>query len=370
MTAYPVFSKVFISEFYRRHATLFLLIIGLGFGFMGGYEHMVLASFFTASPFLMVIPILIWVAYAILVERFNVSVVRADENEFLYAILLYPQAERLRLFALVTACQLLPVCSYGIFLMVVAMRNSMLVPLILVPVSIVAIITVTSLQLERHLKNHKHEKSSWWVTKLINARFHKSFVMFFPEWAARTEPITLAGTKVVGLLLLFATAKLYQDETYDVRLMGMAVVVTAYAQCNLAWHLHQFDNIHLGLIRNLPISLVRRTIYLIVILVIILSPELGMLVSIFPNRLEYENLVSLVLFLISVPILIYGFLYYKPVFPDRVTTLVFYASMTTLMLVLFSVPVWVLSVTNFVVGFFLTHRFYYHVQFDEARIEK
>jgi len=363
MSSYSIFAKIFVAEFYRRHATLFLLVIGLGFGFMGGYEHMVLASFFTASPALMAIPIIVWIAYAILIERFNTAVVTSDENEFLYMISLYPAGERVRVFILVAACQLFPVILYGVFLMVVATKNHMVVPPVMVLVSLLIIIAVTALRLASSLQRIRPEKTAWWFTKFINARIAKPFVLFYPEWASRNEPVMLAGTKLVCLLLLFATARLYTGETYDLRLMGMAVVVVSYAQCNLVWHLHQFDNVHLELLRNVPMSLLRRTATLLIILLVILSPELGMLISVFPKTLHIGDLISLLLFAISAPVLLYGFLYYRPVLLDRLTTVVFYTSMATFLLVLFTVPVWLLGLLNVLVGVFLIDRFYYRLQF-------
>ncbi|MEJ7646612.1 MAG: hypothetical protein WKF87_18590 [Chryseolinea sp.] len=363
---HSIFTKIFVAEFYRKHATLFLLIVGLGFGFMGGYEHMVLASFLTSSPILMAIPIGVWLAYALLVERFNTSTLLADENEFIHMISLYPARDRHRICTIVAIFQLSPVFGYGIFLVLVAIRNHMIIPASMVFMSFALIIAITAMRFHSSLTHIRREMTLGWFTRFINARIAKPFVLFYPEWVARNEPILLAGTKMACLLILYTTAQLYRGETYDLRLMGLALVMVSYGQCNLVWHLHQFDNLHLRLIRNLPTSLAKRMSHLTITFLIVLSPEFGMLISVFPDGLYNGGLSSLLFFGISVPILLYGFLYYRPLLLDRMTTVVFYMSMATFLLILFKVPIWLIGLINLVVGVVLIKWFYYRLQFFET----
>jgi len=54
-----VLHKVMVREFYRSNASFFLVVIGLGAGFMRSNEHVALAEFFVSSPLLLLFPIIV-----------------------------------------------------------------------------------------------------------------------------------------------------------------------------------------------------------------------------------------------------------------------------------------------------------------------
>src|SRR6187551_2903318 len=97
---FSILQRVLVREFYRANAGLFFLVIGIGAGFMRSYEHIALAEFFSASPVLMLVPILVWTLYTLNVMKFNRDTLKRKENEFIFHFtLLPPQQKWIGIFA-------------------------------------------------------------------------------------------------------------------------------------------------------------------------------------------------------------------------------------------------------------------------------
>ena len=80
-----VLNKVFVREFYRMNSGFFLLTATLAFGFMSQAEHVALAQFFVSSPAALLIPVCIWIAYALKILAFNIRqlILGGDLDEWL-----------------------------------------------------------------------------------------------------------------------------------------------------------------------------------------------------------------------------------------------------------------------------------------------
>src|SRR6187551_2707599 len=114
---FSILQRVLVREFYRANAGLFFLVIGIGVGFMRSYEHIALAEFFSASPTLMLVPILVWTIYTLNVIKFNRDILQRKENEFILHVTLLPSSQKWIGVLTTLFYQLIPAILYGIFLM-------------------------------------------------------------------------------------------------------------------------------------------------------------------------------------------------------------------------------------------------------------
>ena len=360
---FSILQRVLVREFYRANAGLFFLVIGIGAGFMRSNEHIALAEFFSASPTLMLIPILVWVIYTLNVMKFNLDILKRKENEFIFHVTLLPPSQKWVVFFTTLFYQLLPAILYGIFLMAFAVKNNIMDTLVMIITSLLLLIFIGSFGLSHALHNPNQEKKTGALAKFLNVSITKPYSLFFPEWIARREPLMLFGTKIFSCLILLGVTQLYKTDVYDLRLLGLGITVAFSAQVVLVWEIHRFDNFHFSLNRNLPISFTHRLLYFFCTLLILIIPELGMMIKNFPIGFRIWDIISSILFALSIPVFFYGLLYLKDRDQEKFMPFVFFFAISWILLVLFKIPLWIIASTNFAVGLICWKKFYYSFEY-------
>lgn len=110
--AYPILYKVLVREFYRQHATLFILAIAFFGGVMSGREHLALGLFLISTPENTLILFTVWLPYAVKAFAFIAQALTKSENEFIYHFRLYPRANQ---FGCILKCWMILFCTlYGL----------------------------------------------------------------------------------------------------------------------------------------------------------------------------------------------------------------------------------------------------------------
>lgn len=348
-----------MREFYRSNASFFLLVIGLAAGFMRSYEHMALAEFFVSSSLVLLIPITIWILYALKVSAFNLNVLNRNENGFLYNFPFLSGNEQWITISQAVSVQLMPVVLYAIFLMAVAWKNNVPDTSLLVAASCLSIIAVSSLRLFYLLRNPHAQNNIWKPTQYLNTKFTKPYFLFFPEWVLRRQALMVIGTKVFSGLVLFAVSELYKTDEYDLRLFAMGVVLSFSSNVNIVWELHRFDNVHLNIVRNLPLPFAKRAGYFLLTAGLLILPEAGIIVKNFSAGFNTTELLSAVLFGSSILILFYGCLYLKDIGQDQLMTLVFFIAIALIIFILFQIPLLILTLSNFCIGLLIWRTCFY-----------
>ena len=142
-----ILSRTLTTEFYRANAMFFLVVMGFCFGFMRGAEHMALAGYFVSSPWLVLIPISVWVVYSLKVVSYNRDEVNTERNEFLYSIPLLPFNEKIVACLTVCSGQLAPALAYGSFLFLIALKSLHVIECALILIALVSLTAITTHQL-------------------------------------------------------------------------------------------------------------------------------------------------------------------------------------------------------------------------------
>ncbi len=358
-----ILNRVLVREFYRANAGLFFLVIGIGAGFMRSYEHIALAEFFSASPALMLIPILVWTIFMLNVVKFNRDILKRKENEFIFHVTLLPPAQKWIGLFVTLFYQLLPAILYGIFLMAFAIRNNVMATLLMIIASLIVLLFIGSFALSHGLHHPNQEKKVGVFTRYLNVSLTKPYPLFFPEWVARREPLLLFGTKIFSSLILLGVTQLYKTDVYDLRLLGLGIVIAFSAQVVVVWESHRFDNFHFSLNRNLPLAFTQRLRYFLITLLILVIPELEMIIQNFPVGFNTWSLVASILFALSIPVFYYGLLYAKDRDQEKFMPLVFFFSICWILLILFKIPLWGIGILNFAVGLWCMQKYYYSFEY-------
>ncbi|HOX84218.1 MAG TPA: hypothetical protein PLJ60_03695 [Chryseolinea sp.] len=358
-----ILQRILVREFYRANAGLFFLAIGISAGFMRSYEHVALAEFFSASPVLMLVPISVWTIYTINVMKFNRDVLKRKENEFIFHVTLLPPPQKWAGLFVTLFYQLLPAILYGIFLMAFAIRNDFMDTILMIIASLLLLVIVGAFALSHALHHSNQEKKVSLLSKFINLSFTKPFPLFFPEWIARREPLMLFGTKIFSSLILLGVTQLYKTDIYDLRLLGLGIVIAFSAQVVLVWEVQRFDNFYFPLNRNLPIPFSKRLLYFVCTLLILIIPELGMIIKNFPAEFNNLNMILSILFALSIPVFFYGWLYTKDRDQEKLMPFLFFFSISWILLILFKIPLWAIASINLNVGLACLKKFYYSFEY-------
>lgn len=355
--------RVFVREYYRQNASFFLLVAGLAGGFMRGQDHIALAEFFVSSPVLLLIPFVIWILYILKVITFNTETLRRNENEFLFAFALLKRSEQWSAAFLTTFNQAVPATLYGIFLMAIAIKHQLIGSVGVVVLMVVILLILATANLCYILNHPDQERKVSSIKRFLDRTFSKPYPIFFPEWILRRQPLMLIGSKIFSGALLLAVIYLYGTDTYDYRLLAMGIVIAASAQVPLLLELHQFENFHFSLVRQLPLPFFKRLIYSLTTILLLMLVEIGILTTYFPASLPVTVLLQSILFFVSMLVLQQGLLYVKDRTQEQLMSRVFILAMVLIVLVLFKIPLVVFISIHLVTGIFSWHRNYYRFEY-------
>lgn len=363
MKVFYTLNRVFTVEFYKLNSAFFLLVLGLSFGFMSGVEHRVLAQFFISSPTLLLIPFSGWLLYAIKIIRFNRATLHLPQNEFIFQFTAFNKHTQWIYVFPVLFIQLLPAIAYGIFLSIVAIQNAVVQPVFYMLFYLLVLIAISTFAFI-HRVNYPHPDTKVTVLKkLIDRNFTKPYFQFFILWVSRREMGTLLGTKLFSCLLLWGVTNLYDTDTYDSRLLALAITIAFAANVMLVYHFHQFENSHFSIARNLPIRLWKRIFYFATTFTFLCLPEFGLFLNNSPATLGFATEISIMAFGLSIIILQYTYLYRRNMTLERFIKHVFGITIIFIVMVLFSVPVWLIAIANIAIGSILFQKNYYRFEF-------
>jgi hypothetical protein len=338
-----ILQRSFTAEFYSQNAMFFLLIIGFAFGFMRDKEHKALADFITALPICTLIPIAIWAFYAYKIVSFNSRTSHLREMAFIFDLVLLPRGRRIVPLLMVSINQFTPAIGYGIFLILMAIKNQAWLPLVILSGSLVTFVFIITSFLYRSIRFPQHEMKVSKLKTWLDGRSEKNHVRIFTEWIIRTHPGMIFFTKVVSCALIFAVSELYKYDTYDYRLLAMASLLAFSSMLAFVYQYVMFENSRFDVLRNLPISLWNRTFLFLSSLAILSLPELIVMVRFYPEQLSIIHLADIVVFGFSLLLGGYCILLKKNIEFERMTSMAFGGGMGLFLLILFKVPLLALS---------------------------
>jgi hypothetical protein len=219
--------------------------------------------------------------------------------------------------------------------------------------------------LKHSLNYPNQEKHADFLKRTFDNLMAKPYPIIAIEWIARRKTLVFLGFKVFACALLYGAAQLY-DESYDMRLLCMALTVAMGAQVSMLYELHRFENFHFVLLRQLPIGRFQRIMFTTIVLLALSIPECGIIVSSFPSHLTSTDCVAVLVFGWSLMALQYGFFYCRDRDEAEITPFIFGGVMTYFVLILFRVPIALLAGVNFFFTFWMINKYYY---LFEARTE-
>lgn len=352
-----VFTKVFVREFYRLNAGFFIVVTTLTFGFMSGAEHKALAEFFVASPLLSLIPIGVWSMYALKVILFNHQRLQLPQNRFLFETTLVSSPRQFSLGLQTVFVQFAPVVAYAGFLLMTALKNGRISTIVIIICSVIVLLILSAIALMRGMRTPIPENKTSALKLFIDRHTVRPLWWIYIVTVLRQEPFLFFGTKIFTGVLLFAISQLYIGETYDGRLLAMGATIGGAGNYMIVMQLQLFELKYLNLMRALPITLMRRWIYILLISLILVAPETVVLWKYAPVGLT--NLVSAALLIPCLAMLLYSLLYVRFENQETYGRIIFGVTIAHIVLILFKVPVPVLIALDLTTSWLIFQKRYY-----------
>ena len=359
-----ILSRTLTAEFYRVNAMFFLVVMAFCFGFMRGVEHIALANYFVSSAWLVMIPVAVWIIYAFKVILYNKREARFERNWFMYSMPLLSFEKRTLAYLTVAVGQLAPAIAYGLFLAATAYKSQQVVTLIIVGSVLSVLILVCTAMLHRTLVYPEKERTTSKTIRWFDRMFAKPMAWILTEGIVRSQPGMIYITKLATCIVIYGVTQLYLHDVYDERLYLMCACVTFSANLVLAFQYQRFEVVELLMMRSLPISFIQRLKAFIVTMFVLCFPEMAMLATNLPTYIGIQHYLYAALFGMSLLVFGYGALYVRDATFDDFTKWIFFVTMGLLMLILFSVPVWILAVIQSATGVYLLRRNYYSFEIN------
>ena len=160
---------------------------------------------------------------------------------------------------------------------------------------------------------------------------------------------------------MYAISNLYAHESFDSRLLALAVTVAFSASLGLIINLHNFDNRDFLWLRNLPIPLPRRFLSLLLTLLLLNITEYALLSRNFLPHLATFEILAACVFGLTIQMLFYSGLF---LIRDQknITRVMFMILVTWWVLILFKTPMPVLCALNLAASATIYFKRYYAYQ--------
>jgi hypothetical protein len=328
---------------------------------MSKTEHIALAQYFIYSPVTLLIPITIWGMYMFKIFRFNRQVVGYEENRFLQAFELMKRSSRYKNLFLIILNQSFPATFYGFFLSVIALENNAWTTFATIWLAQLVLFAISCTLLSNLLTRINVERKAAHIRNFLNEKFTKPLFVIYSEWTMERQPFIVLGSKFFACALLFGVLQLYKIEPYDLRLLAMAVVFTAFGATSVIQGIQQFENEQFQVMRNLPLQLWNRLVPVLVLIIFFSIPEIVIITKYFPAHFNFADWLQVNFYIISIQVLIYGLRYTFIKF-ENFNRMIFVLSILSFGAVLFKVPVGVLAMMSCLAGLYLYQKNYYRYE--------
>jgi hypothetical protein len=334
----------------------FLVVLGLCFGFMSGIEHMALAGFFVSSFWLVLIPVSVWILYALKVIAYNKVEVQNERNTFLYSL---PLAGGWIPCVVVALGEFAPALAYGMFLAAFALKTQQWFIFVVIISALLLSTLAIVLALHRALASPSNEETTSRPVRWLDKRFTKPAAWILTEGILRSQPGMIFTIKLASCAVVYGSTQLYLYDTYDARLYLMSACAIFSANLAVVYRYQRFEVAQLLLMRSLPLSFGRRIGTFSVTMCILCFPEIAILGTNLPSYIEPKFYAYAIVFGFSLTLFGYGALYVRDSTFDDFTRWIFFVSMGLVLLILFSVPVLLLAGIQLLLGGYLLHMHYY-----------
>jgi hypothetical protein len=329
-----LFNRLFIQPFYEQNAGSLLIVTLLAFGFMRPVDHEALITAALGSPFLLGLVFLLWGLYTLKAITFVLTRLNDPTHLFLTAFRLVRRSTRWFVWSSVLIGLLLPVLGYAGWMLARGVHYSRWLASGSILVWVIGLVGIGVSVVDYRLRHPTPDRFHF-----PGPAFRLPYLLFFPMYWLRHEPLSLLLTKGCSGLLLIGVCRLYPTDDYDERLLLIGLLLSVLFQAGVPRQLSQFDGRYLLILDNLPYSVNRRFGQYTLLYSFLWLPELGLLVRNRPEAISIGYILLLWLTGWGWLLLLHTLTYGRAVDPNRWLTILFAGFILGLLTIMAGLPV-------------------------------
>ncbi|QJD80444.1 hypothetical protein [Spirosoma rhododendri] len=330
----PLFNRLFVRPFYEQIAGSLLVVMLLAFGFMRPMDHEALITAALGSPLLLGLFFLLWGLYALNAITFVLARLNDPTYLFLAAFRLVSRANRWLIWSSVMLSLLVPILGYAGWMLARAVHYDQWFALSCIIGFLIGLAGVGVAAIDYRLHHPAPDRF-----RLPRPAFRLPYLLFFPTYWLRHEPLSLLLTKGCSGLLLIGVCRLYPTDDYDERLLLIGLLLAVLFHASVPRQLSQFEGRYLPLLDNLPYSAGRRAGLYTLLYGLIWLPELALLLRNRPDAVAVGYVVLLWLTGWGWLLLLHMATYGRAVDPNRWLAFLFAGFIVGLMAIMAGLPV-------------------------------
>lgn len=351
-----VLRKTIVNQFYRQNAGLFFVVLMLAGSFLRAGDHIALAEATVHSPVMLTLYQAFWLLYTVFATRFAVGTIR--QTEVLYQLRLIPTLRRWLSLLTVQYTLLSPILVYTAFVGWISWQQGTSGSSWQLVAGVIFMLVVPLFWLDHALKTPNRQPLTVRLGGDWHERFTTPYTLFFIRHLIKNQPVLLFITKVGTCLLILGVLNLYPTDDYDIRLLALGAMLMAVSHSTVAYHLYQFEHERLAILRNLPIRPSRRLLSYALVFALLLLPEALLLPRYQPVGVSLVALAGVWVFGHSVTLLLFTLLLPRHRSLDQLMPLVCALLLVFFFCIMYQLPGWGLSLTNWAIASALFFRFY------------
>lgn len=339
--------RLFIGPFYARNAGTFLVIILLAFGFLSAVEHKALITATLGSTFLLAIVFVLWGAYLLKTIAFIRQELGQPEHLFFQSFWLLPTLTRLALWLLIAFALLVPILAYAGWMVQIAIGLRHWTSMVAILVYCLLLMVAGAVAHDYRLRHPNPD-----AIRLPSLSIQLTYVLFFPAYWLRQEPLSLFLTKTFSGFLLAGVCRLYPTDDYDQRLLLIGLLLAILGHAQVGSQVSQFEQKYLLILPNLPLSSLARFGRYAIMYGLIWAPELLILLRNYPTGISIFYVLMLWLTGWGWLLVLQALSYRQTILPERWLSGVFASFIGGLLLIMFGLPVVAWLLVGWLVGLF------------------
>jgi hypothetical protein len=336
-----------VSAFFRQRAGMFLVLLGVLFGFLSANEHHAFAVFFLTGTYGMLSVFVIWLIYSLLCVQFLVNTWKLPEYTFIFHARTWSASVRAQRFVVQSMGFLQPILYYGVYLLVVAIQDKLLARLWpIIPFYIVLMLMLT-LAAEWRIRKPvlyvpvKSKGMIKWAFRWLALPRPASWLYWSMEWLVRERGITLLVGKTGAMLVAAGTMLYYSTGEYDIRMPAVGMSLAYLLNLGLSFELYQWEGEIWLWGRSLPVPVWVRWGRVVMAHLILIVPET--LVVLRSGALGFAEVAQLYCLGLTILIVSHLYFYKRSGLPENAMQAFLFGFIGLTLLVLYKIPLLLLA---------------------------
>jgi len=294
-----VLIKTIVKEFYKENVGFFLIVLGLGFGFLKTPQHMDIASALAFRPIYYLIPMVLWILYTLKTLSFFNRIKRLPQNRFLTSINGLENTRLKPVIVFIQSLLLIPILGYGIFMIIIAADLQQTNSVLILVVFNFLLLMVAAHFLFRQLVKPIDSKTSEYASHRLGI-MPKTYPFLPIYHLFQRHSVSLILTKLVSIGLILGATAIFNIEGVDLRYLALGTLLSSAVHANFSYRHYAFETKSLLLYRNLPIPRVKLFGKNTLTYIILSVPEF---LVFFGNNIQHVNIVDLLQIVLLIPVI-------------------------------------------------------------------